>query len=481
MLYLNLEKTAGNSFIKQIYEQIRKMILDGDLKENEKLPSTRELAQRLSVSRTTIITSYEMLMSEGLANSKPGSGIFVSHGANFARKINSVQDYNLTAFSASKLAENTIHFHSGTPAVDLFPRNKWIKLSSQAFKEAPVSALGYDYPNGRPEFRNTLAAYLKRTRGINCHPDQIIVTTGAKQGLTLIAKCLLDSRKEVWIEDPTNVNVRKIFSYHTANITPIAVDHKGIRPELFPKDRCPALIFVTPSHQFPMGGILPIQRRLDLIRYAEKNNCLIIEDDYDSEFRYKGLPTNSLQELDSDKVIYVGTFSKTLFPSVRLGYLVLPRLLVDRCTELKRLLDHHSNSLNQLAMMRFIDSGELERHIVRMNKIYARRRDQLIAALKTYFPNEVRVLGEAAGLHIVAEFAGTFFSPELIKKLEKAGVGVIAVEEHSIIKGKHLNQIILGYAHLTQEDIEKGLSRLKQVLDLEKGKADTGGGKEYAV
>ena len=481
MLYLNLQKLVGHSFIKQIYEQIRKMILDGELKEYEKLPSTRELAQKLSVSRTTIITSYEMLIAEGLVDNKPGSGVFVSHGANFARKPDAVQDYSLTAFSQSKLTEDTIHFHSGTPALDLFPRNKWIKLTSQACKEAPISALGYDYPNGRPEFRKTLAAFLKRTRGINCHPDQIIVTTGAKQGLTLIAKCLLDPQKEAWLEDPTNANVRKIFSYHTRHITPIAVDHKGIRPDLFPKDRSPALIFVSPSHQFPMGGILPIQRRLDLIRYAEKNNCFIIEDDYDSEFRYKGLPTNSLQELAGDKVIYVGTFSKTLFPSVRLGYVVLPHPLVEKCTELKRLLDHHSSSLNQLAMMRFIDSGELERHIMRMTKVYAKRRDQLIAAIKTYFPDEVSVLGEAAGLHIIAEFSGAFFTPELLMKLEKAGVGVIAVEEHSIIKGKHMNQIVIGYAHLCHEDMKKGLLRLKQILDLEKSTSDTRVENEYAV
>ncbi len=470
MIYLNLEKENGNSFIKQIYEQIRNMILNGELKEGDRLSSTRELAQILKVSRNTVMTSYEMLVSEGLVCSRPGSGIFVSQGAEYIKRSEVVQDYSLTAFSPSELTGDTVNFHSGTPALDLFPRNKWIKTASQAFKEAPVSALGYDYPNGRPEFRNTLAAYLKRMRGINCHPDRIIVTTGAKQGLSLIAKCLLDPQKEAWIEDPTNENVRKIFSYHTAQITPIAVDQKGIRPELFPADRSPSLIFVSPSHQFPMGGILPVQRRLDLIRYAEKNNCYIIEDDYDSEFRYKGLPIHSLHELDSERVIYVGTFSKTLFPSIRLGYMVLPRPLVEQCTELKRLGDHHSNSLNQLAAMRFIDSGELERHIMRMNKVYSRRRDQLIAALNAYFPNEVSILGEAAGLHIVAEFSDTIFSPELIMGLEEAGVSVIPVEEHAMIKGEHINQIIIGYAHLDQQDMKKGLSRLRQVLDLEKRK-----------
>jgi GntR family transcriptional regulator/MocR family aminotransferase len=301
-------------------------------------------------------------------------------------------------------------------------------------------------------------------RGINCRPEQIIVTTGTKQGLTLIAKCLLDPQKEAWIEDPTNENVRKIFSYHTSRITPIAVDQKGIRTDMFPSERSPALIFVTPSHQFPIGGILPIQRRVELIRYAEQNNCYIIEDDYDSEFRYRGLPLHSMHELDSERVIYVGTFSKTLFPSLRLGYMVLPLALVEPCTEYKRLGDHHTNSINQLAVMHFINSGELERHIIRMNKLYARRRDQMIDTLKAFFQDEVSILGEAAGLHIVVQFKNTVFTPELIGKLEEAGVSVIPVEEHAMIKGNHTNQIIIGFTHLNQEEMTKGVSRLRQVL-----------------
>jgi GntR family transcriptional regulator/MocR family aminotransferase len=472
MVCLNLEKEYGVTLIKQIYSQLRSKILRGELKKDCRLPSTRELAQTLNISRTTVLIAYDMLISEGLAISKPGSGIFVQSGAENTQNPAAVRDYHLTAFTSSELAADTISFHSGTPALDLFPRSKWIKAQTQAIREAPVSALGYDYPNGRPEFRATLAAFLKRMRGINCHPDQIIVTTGAKQGLTLIARCLLDPKKEAWIEDPTNKNVRKIFAYQTEHLTPVAVDRKGIRPDLFPTGRAPALIFVSPSHQFPMGGILPIQRRLELIRFAKENNCYIIEDDYDSEFRYKGLPIHSLHELDSERVIYVGSFSKTLFPSLRLGYMILPPALVKPFMELKRLSDHHSNSLNQLAAMRFIDSGELERHILRMNKLYARRYHQLVDALHNFFPCGVSILGEAAGFHIVAEFTGVDFTPGLIEKLETAGVSIIQVEDHAMIKGSHTGQIILGFAHLNQEEMIQGLSRLRQVLDEEKQKID---------
>jgi len=373
-------------------------------------------------------------------------------------------DYSVTAYSSKELLNDNIGFYSGTPALDLFPRNKWNKIAGQAFREAPISAFGYDFPQGRPELTNTLVNYLKKTRGINCHSDQIIITTGAKQGLSLIAKCLLKSENEAWIEDPSNDNVRKIFSYHTNHIVPIAVDNKGIRPELFPADSSPTLIFITPSHQFPLGGILPIQRRLEIIRYASRTGCYVVEDDYDSEFRYSGLPISSLHELDNQRVIYIGTFSKTMFPSLRLGYIVLPDSLIKQCRELKRLGDHHTNSLNQLSLMRFIESGEMERHVAHMKKIYQKRHDALISCLNAYFLGKIKIIGENAGMHVVAEFLEVDFTIELIHKIKEAGVDIISVEEHSIKKGLHKNQIILGYAHLCEKDIEKGLFILKNVL-----------------
>ncbi len=472
MLHLNIQKEPGSPIMKQIYQQIRYKILNGEIKAGEKLSSSREMSQSLNVSRNTVMSAYEMLIAEGYLATIPGSGFFVAQGAEFPESPSRVMDYRMTAFTSMQLKDGTIGFHSGTPALDLFPRSKWNKLASRAFNEAPVSALGYDDPQGRPELRNILASYLKKVRGIHCHPDQIIITTGAKQGLSLIAKCLLRSGSEVWVEEPFNSNVGKIFSYHTDHIVPIPVDYQGIRTELFPAGGCPALIFVTPSHQFPLGGVLPIQRRLALIRFAQASGCYIVEDDYDSEFCYRGLPISSLQELDNQRVIYIGTFSKILFPSLRLGYIILPFSLIEQCREWKRLGDHHSNSLNQLTLMRFIESGELERHIARMKKIYHQRRDILIAGLKEYFPGQVKVMGEMAGMHVVAEFSGMVFTREAMQELEKAGVNAISVEEHALIKGNHQNQIILGYAHLNPADIEKGLARLKGVLRSSPGHED---------
>ncbi|MEN6351197.1 MAG: PLP-dependent aminotransferase family protein [Syntrophomonas sp.] len=465
MFFIELDRESKRSFSKQIYMQIRKKILCGELKCGERFPSTRELSGELHVSRNTVLTAYDMLIAEGFAHSIPGSGIYVSQGAAklpFPRPL--VTDSYTASLSAVKVARETINFDSGIPALDLFPRNKWNQLVSRSFMEAPVSALGYDDPQGRPELRQVLAAYLEKSRGIHCHPDQIIITSGAKQGLTLIAKCLLDQNSEVWLEDPSNANVRQIFSYHTNRITPVPVDHEGILTEYFPLNRKPVLIFTTPSHQFPMGGILSIQRRLELVRLAEESGCYLVEDDYDSEFRYDGIPVHSLYELNNERVIYIGTFSKVMFPSLRLGYIVLPYSLLEQCLEWKRLADHHSNSIYQLALMRFIESGQLERHIMRMKKIYYKRRGCLLELLEAYFPGQVSIYGESAGMHIVAGFDGVVFSPDLVRRIKDEGVYIVPAENHSVVKGRHLGQVILGYAQLNQDEMAEGLTRLKRIL-----------------
>lgn len=466
MLFIELDKESKRSYTTQIYRQVREKILNGELKSGERLPATRALSSELSVSRNTILSAYDMLMSEGYVQGVLGSGVYVNHGAQAFNQPEKMVDYQVASLEADELSQNIINFDSGIPALDLFPRGKWNRFITQAFNEAPLSALSYDYPQGRPELRRVLAAYLKKVRGVDCHPEQIIITAGTKQGLSLIAKCLLNQDSEVWLEDPTNHNVKKIFSYHTNHITPIAVDAEGIQPNLLPTNKVPSFLFVTPSHQFPMGGILSIQRRLELAQFARDTGCYIVEDDYDSEFRYNGEPLNSLYELNSQQVIYVGTFSKILFPSLRLGYLVLPYPLIEQCREWKRLGDHHSNSVNQLALMRFIESGELERHIMRTKKIYGKRRDFLLSLLDKYFPGQVKVYGTPAGMHIVAEFDGITFPPELVKRIKNTGANIVPVENHALIKGNHTSQIILGYAHLDPVQMEQGIIKIKSVLEL---------------
>ncbi|MBR5533533.1 MAG: PLP-dependent aminotransferase family protein [Ruminiclostridium sp.] len=459
-----MDKQKKRSYGEQIYQSIRGKILSGELSAGEALPSTRELSRDLSVARNTVLTAYDRLVSEGAIISVAGSGYFVSSGGKNIAQTMVMKHQQTASLSDWVIGEDTINFDSGLPALDQFPREKWNRVVSRAFLDAPDSALGYDDPQGRPELRKVLCGYLKKTRGITCTPEQIIVTAGAKQGLTLAAKCLLTVQSEVWMENPSNANVRQIFSYHTKHIVPFEVDGLGIQPEQFPGEGTPDLIFVTPSHQFPMGGILPLQRRIALIEFARKSGAYLLEDDYDSAFNYEGQPANSLFELDQERVIYVGTFSKVLFPSLRLGYLVLPEQLVPRMRELKRLSDHHSNSVYQLGLMRFLESGEVERHIRRMKKVYRTRRDCLLELLRAYFGKRVTIHGDGAGMHVVAEFENVIFTEEAIRKLLKAGIYVVPVERHSIIEGTHQNQIILGYASLTKEDIARGLDILKEII-----------------
>jgi len=472
-MFIRIEKEKRRTIAKQIYLELRKKILNGELEEFAALPSTRELSSELSISRNTVLTAYEMLVSEGFSTGVPGSGYYVNQGIRPVppnQGINAVQpsimieNVQTAALSDDRLPQDIISFDSGIPALDLFPRSKWNSCVSEAFRNAPASVLGYDDPQGRPELRTVLASYLKSTRGIQCSPDQIMITSGAKQGLTLTAKCLLDTDSEVVVEDPSNRNVNRIFSYHTKHIIPVPVDREGIMTEKLPAGKNPVFLFVTPSHQFPMGGVLTVRRRLELIRYAQESGCLLVEDDYDSEYRYSGIPAGSLYEYDPDRVIYIGTFSKVLFPSLRLGYMVLPPHLIPKFREWKRLSDHHSNSVSQLALMRFIECGDLERHIRKMRKVYRSRKDHMLGLLNRYFPDQHQVLGGSAGMHLILNLNKVGFTPDLVHEIRKAGVYIVPVEEHAMIKDHHENQIILGYAHLSPHDMEEGLKRLKETI-----------------
>jgi GntR family transcriptional regulator / MocR family aminotransferase len=221
-----------------------------------------------------------------------------------------------------------------------------------------------------------------------------------------VARHLLSQGDEVIIEDPATFDVQRIFSAAGATLFPVPVDEDGMQTDQLPRQKHPAFVFVTPSHQFPLGGLLPIQRRIHLIQFARAAGCYLVEDDYDSEFRYSGTPVSSLHELEPERVIYVGTMSKILSPALRLGYIVLPPPLIEQCRQLKRLTDLHSPVLEQLVLAHFIEDGHLERHILKMKKIYRKRREALIAALETYYHRRIHIYGDVAGLHLVAEFSG---------------------------------------------------------------------------
>ena len=370
MFWIPIDKSLDTPLIRQVYEQIRMRILRGELQAGQQLPSTRELASDLQISRNVILEAYDQLFSEGYIISHKGSGTYVAQGV-LLEQMSTEQPLPLiNNADFTKDREDLIDFRSGIPDLNLFPRKKWSTLSRQVYDESPAYVFGYDAPEGRFELRRILSSYLLKTRGVRCHPDQLVITTGATQALSLIAKLLLSPSDEVIIEDPITHEIQTIFSSTGASLCPIPVDEHGMKTDLIPLDKKPSFIFVTPSHQFPIGGILTIQRRIQLIQFAQTSGCYIVEDDYDSEFCYKGAPISSLQGLEPSRVIYIGTFSKILFPALRLGYLVLPPALIERCRELKWFTDLHTPSLEQLILARFIEEGYLEHHISKMKKIY---------------------------------------------------------------------------------------------------------------
>lgn len=464
-MWLIIDKKSDISLIRQVYKQIKELILKGKLVEGNKLPSTRWLSEDLKISRNVILEAYDQLMAEGYIESKQGSGTVVAKGIYFKKVETEPKDKLLNSIEKRK-DSNCIDFRSGIPALEMFPKKEWGNLFNKVCSNVKYSAFAYCEPEGVMELRQVLSEYLFRVRGICCKADQIMIISGSTQGLSLISKMLYESSAEVIVEDPIHqglLNVIKSFGY---SITPNSVDEKGIKTDMLNASTNVKFVYVTPSHQFPLGGVLPIQRRIELVKFAEKNNCCIIEDDYDSEFRYEGQPISSLYELEPNRVIYVGSFSKVLAPSLRLGYMILPDALIPKYKNAKMYTDVHTESISQLVLAKFMSDGKLEKHIWKMKKEYKKKRQALINNLDSNFPNEYIVRGQATGLHLVAEFKSIIFTEELLKKIMEKEVKVYPVEKYALEKGKHINKIILGYGHLSIEEIEDGVKRLEKAIKI---------------
>ncbi len=465
MLGLTVTKNTETTLSRQIYEELRSRVLSGILKPGEKLASSRDLASDLNVSRNVVLEAYDLLLAEGYVISIPGSGTYVAEGAVFEQpesKPHSESFMDLTG-PVEALDQNMIDFRSGIPALDLLPRKKFGQLYYQIIMDIPKAFFSYDVPEGTMALREAICHYLIKNRGVNCSPEQMIITSGAVQGMSLISRLLLTPDRPYVLEYPLHQKIKELFEISGAELHFVPVDESGLRTQDLPKNINPALVAVTPSHQYPLGGLLPIQRRIELIQYARSTGALILEDDYDSEFRYEGPPVSSLQGLDPEHVIYLGTFSKILFPALRLGYLIIPPVLLQRCKELKLYDDNHSHTFEQLALARFIASGDLERHISKIRKTYRKRRDTLITCLKTNFP-QVKISGHSTGLHLIADFQGMTFDEALTNSLDQAGVKVYPVANHTNNNRDHFDKLIMGYSHLTPEQINEGVKRMTEIL-----------------
>jgi GntR family transcriptional regulator / MocR family aminotransferase len=470
-----LEKDSAVPMSRQIYMGLRKAILDGAFRVGERLPSTRGMADQLSVSRTIVIIAYEQLLAEGFVSGRTGSGTFVSQqlARNEPSKPQRAADLCLSRFgkyTQEASSEIVLPVASGRHLrydfayarsnSDVFPFDAWRRLLIGRLRRAPVREFDYGPAAGSNSLREAIAGYLRRTRGMTCDVSQVIVVSGSQQALDIIVRVSVDAGENVVIENPHYQGAREAFRAAGARIAPVRIDAEGLAPSALPTKA--RLVYTTPSHQFPTGAVLPLARRLELLRWARRANAAIIEDDYDGEFRYEGQPVEPLQALDNDgRVIYVGTFSKTVFPSLRLGYLIAPKSLVSTLLAAKWLCDRHTATLEQEAMADFIQSGAYERHLMRARKVLAERKRQLLASICSQLDG-VEVTGESAGTHIVLWTKSDVDEQRVTAEAALLDVGIYGVSQYFIDRPSRTG-FLLGYSRITSPEIREGIRRLGQI------------------
>lgn len=482
-LQIQLNKDETLPLHRQIYQEFRRLILTGVLSPGTRIPSTRELADLLSVSRTTTHFAYEQLLHEGYLQAVAGSGTFVCR--ELPESLLQTPE-ELTQVSTPApgrrdaiLSEQGKFFDTrgdykyegrllpgGSVAYDQIPMKHWKRILLQQCENANVTALEYCRDAaGLLPLREAVAAYLSRARAVKCSTDQILIVSGSQQALDLIARLHVDRGDTVVVEDPVYFDAQRTYAAYGAKLQPVPVDENGLDVEALEEIKGAKLIYVTPSHQFPTGTVLPLTRRLQLLDWAARNGTLVIEDDYDSEFRYGGMPVPALQGLDKHGVVlYTGTFSKLLYPSLRIGYLVVPPDLVHVYTWAKRLADQHSTLLEQAALTEFICEGHLETHIRRMRTLYDKRRQTVVTSLRKHFGEGAQVIGANAGLHILVRFHQSIPEEAIQKAADAAGVPFRSTFAHYMARTRPKGEFALCYANIAEDVLIDGISKFAREL-----------------
>jgi GntR family transcriptional regulator/MocR family aminotransferase len=478
----------GEPFYQQIYRSLRESILRGELPRGARLPATRALAQDAGVSRNTILLAYDQLRAEGYVEGRVGAGTYVAaelpDEAPSAprRPADDSRTAALPAVSAyarrAQILPSPVlapaapairyDFRYGLPGGGGFPHDVWRRLLARHARRFPDEASGYADPAGLPRLREVIADYLRRARAVDADAGRVVIVNGSQQALDLVARTLVDPGDAVLIEEPHYLGAREVFVAAGARLLPCPVDGEGLDVGRAPDMAAPArLAYVTPSHQFPTGAVMPLARRLALLAWANRVGAYVVEDDYDSEFRYGGRPVEAVQALDTaGRVIYVGTLSKTLFPSLRLGFVVLPAPLVGPFVAVKHLSDRHTATLPQQVLADFIAEGHFERHIRRARTENARRRAVLLDTLDAVFGGRVQVQGAGTGLHLILWFRDypADRAPAIVAAAAAAGVGVYPLNPY-YLGAPPAAGLLLGYASMDEREIEAGIRRLGRSLD----------------
>ncbi len=455
-LLLALDRSAAEQLRAQLERELRDAIRSGRLAAGERLPSSRSLAAELGLSRGLVLECYGQLQAEGFLTSRSGSATRVAANA-------TVPPEPPEPPAAEPAPRLVVDFRAGVPDLTSFPRRDWAWALREACRDATPADLDYGDPRGLEALRSVLAGYLRRVRGAVADAQQVVLCSGFAQGINLVLHSLAEKGiRRVAIEDPGDDEYLVICGRLGMQAVPVAIDERGMEVDALAASGARAVI-LTPTHQFPTGIALASERRQALVRWASEQDAMIVEDDYDAEFRYDRDPVGALQGLAPERVALIGTVSKSLAPSLRLGWVVCPSGLLQAVTEEKRLSDRGSPGLEQLALARLIESGRFDRHLRHMRRVYAGRRDTLLAALREHAPG-VTVHGLAAGFHAVAELPHDADEEAIVAEARKRSIGLYGMSMFRLTGPGGPPQLLLGFGNLTEAAIERGIAAIADLL-----------------
>ncbi|MCB1096638.1 MAG: PLP-dependent aminotransferase family protein [Verrucomicrobiae bacterium] len=492
---IQLDRRKKTPLHRQLYEGIRRAILESKLERGSALPATRSLAKQLNISRMTVVNAYDQLLAEGYLTAHAGSGTFVN--------CNLPDDVKMARFSFGSAEEGAAMapisagdsvqpklsargrrvaatdegmrptykdqpalFSLGIPALDEFPLDVWTKICRDRGRAISIFGLTYQQASGWMPLRQAICEFTKLFRGIKCHPEQVFVTAGIQQAIDLTSRLLLDTGDTVLFEDPGYWRAREALKANGAALLPLPVDANGasIR-SCGPPAESAKLIYITPSHQFPLGVTMSIERRIELLDWARRHDTAVIEDDYDSVYSYSQPPIPSLQGLDSSqRTFYMGSLSKLLFPALGMGYLIVPSSLVGAFESAFKIVGRSPSLFMQQVVHDFIAHGHLERHMRRMRKIHEQRHSALIEAIDRFLPDKLQLVGAPAGLHRTARILIDQPDTVLIEKIANIGFKVQALSIDSLTNSPDHNGLVFGFGCGTPKDISAGIRRIAAVF-----------------
>ncbi len=464
MFGLIIDRTLPTPITVQLTQQLRDAILCGKIAAGQKMPPTRQHAKELGISRNSVILAYEQLIAEGYLNSAMGSGTYAA-SIDASAKYPKKSAITGRSYLNEKENRDMIVFDPANPDLSVFPKALWAKTLKEACLDAVADDFGYVSPGGHPVLIKAIAEYLYRAKGIYCGFERIFIVPGTSAGIEMVSKLLYKPVANALTEDPCLHFARHAIEKSGLNVVPVESDASGICTDLLPEIEDLRLIYVASSHQFPLGGVLPANRRIALLDYAQSHDAYVIEDDYDSEFRYCGEPIQSLWHLDSERVIHLGSLSNVFSPSLRIAYMILPSALTKQAREHIDSLNVWTGAIEQIAISRLMETKQLDRHVFQMKKRYDAKRKRLIACLNAAFGSSITISGDNAGLYLMITLPRRL-SPDDFTAFEKIGIDVDYVEDYALIKGSHENQLVLGFGNLSMENIEEGVRRLKEAINL---------------